>query len=180
MRNLLLLLVPTALLYGCVDPDSPAPPPVITPAGYRLHFTDRGSMAIHDVYTLLDQAVEDAAVELYQYGITYEQVVSACLKYTFYGVDHFLFGTTASSTGYASGMIGGGDITLAFYSRQRNTSGPEWTIFDWGGGNVQSGIVPQFYPALSHELLHHFGYHHSKTTTNSVHVTSLSPEGVGE
>jgi hypothetical protein len=156
MRNLLALLIPSALLYGCWD-ETDLPPMTVTPAGYRISFQDQGSMALHDVYVLFDQAVEDAAIYLWRYGITHAQVVAAAKGYPFIIHDEFYFPTSGSGTGYATGqIIYGKAIVLAFYSRQRNASGPAWTWFDFDGGSLmQSGALPAV-PALAHELAHHF------------------------
>ena len=157
MKPLLALLIPSCLLYGC-DDDSFTDTSVVTDAGYKVRFQDRGSLALHDVYTLFDQAVEDAAVELWKYGITHERVVNVCRhNYIFIGYDAFLFKTPYSGTGYATGQIGPYFIHLAFYTRQRNADGPAWTHFTWPGSTeVQSGVIPKAFPALAHELGHHF------------------------
>lgn len=156
MRTLIALLIPSALLYGCTD-DAFTDTGVVTPAGYKLRFQDRGSMALHDVYALFDAAVEDAAVELWRYGVSYERVVAAVKAYTIVGADAFLFRSAWSGTGYATGQIGNGKIILAFYTRQRNADGPVWTHFTWPGSTeVQSGITPKAFGALHHELGHHF------------------------
>lgn len=183
MRSLILLLIPTALL-GCPleEDDSYQPLPVyVTMNGYRYEFKDLGSLGVMSVSDAFDAAVEDAAAKLLaEYGIPLAETRAVVRGYWVRVIDAFLFGAQASSTGYATGAIEPQNrkMYLALYRRQKNASGPVWTHFDWGGGNVHSGIPSGPYlAALQHELLHHFGLIPGthKVGPSRDHVTEVEP-----
>lgn len=155
MRYSLALL----LLASCGD-DTYTPWPVYTTnEGYSFDFLDKGSLAEVDVCSEFDAAVLSAKQYLWVYGIYPDHVEAVLKHYNIRVIDAFLFATPASVTGYATGAIAPQRyrLMLALYRRQKNADGPEWTWFDWGGGNVHSGIPSDPYcPALGHELGHHF------------------------
>lgn len=186
MRLLLTLFIPTVLLgLGCNDDDTYEPWPVyVTPNGYRFEFKDRGSIEFGwlDVVGEFERTAEAAALELWNvHGIPLGETRAVLRSYWIRVIDAFLFATPSSPTRYAAGAIEPQNrkMYLALYRRQRNDSGPSWTHFTWPStGETHSGIPSSPYlPALTHELLHHFGLipGSHRESYDRVHATEVEP-----
>lgn len=153
------VLVLTFFVVSC-DGDRQVVPRLESPAGHGFYFQDRGSFAFDvDVGAQFDQAVADAKVHLWPYGIEAHEVDAVVAHLGQTVIDHFLIATPASPTGYASGIywVSLEAIQTALYSRQRNADGPPHTHHTWAStGETHSGILPAPCPALGHELGHYW------------------------
>lgn len=137
-----------------------------TPCGYYLSFQNVGSLP--DWYTqeelgiLFDQAVDAAVLYLDRYGASEELVRNVARAHQYVVFDMPRFATSASNTGWASGMYSGpsNPIVLAFWSRAAGNDvpvdAPPWTVYSWPTRPDPAwdwGVTPHL-PALAHEWGH--------------------------
>jgi len=172
VKTLIVLLIPTALLgLGCGSSSKRLAPAVqiVTPDGFVLHWHDQGSRARGlDIAALYDEAVRPGALHLEKYGITPDQIRKALPSIKVHGIDDFMVPTQASETGYAAG---GYDeryriLTLPLYSVKRlkadapfPADAPPWTCRRRQQPYVDEAVCGELrfpFPALGHELGHHF------------------------
>lgn len=137
-----------------------------TPKGYKVEFHNIGSLpdwySQEEVLTFLDNAIEDAAVYLWKYGVSQSTVEQYARSYKYVAYDMPRFAITASETGWASGAWSQQyrTIQLAFWARAKAdivpSWAPPWTVYSWPtrpSPAFDYGTTPH-YPATAHEIGH--------------------------
>lgn len=175
MRILIALFIPTALLgLGCSSSEkrsSKFPPGVMitSPAGRVIEFHDAGSRARGvDVGGLLDEAVAHAEIHLAKYGIGRDKVARALPIIRLHGIDDCAFQTISSETGWATGQYDERYrfLAVSLYSVRRIAADAPFPpeAVPWTCRRRQPpfpaeafyGVLDKPFPALGHELGHHF------------------------
>ncbi len=161
-----LVLIASCSLFGKRDKQKDFGEP--TPAGYRVEYTDQGSVASGrltkaEILLLFDAAQLKAKQDLIaDHGVTLQQYELYARSTSYHLVDNKNFPANVSSTGFASGMTFGSQILVALYTRRVVTvktdippGTPPWTIVRFNG-KWSYGVLDRAkpFPALMHELGH--------------------------